>query len=109
MSICLEVFLGGSVGRRRRFMLSSDVFAFVDHVWETSILPEIERYIRIPAKSPHFDPDWKKNGHIDEAVGLIERWCRAQEIPGLKTEVVRLEGRTPLLFMEIPGDTDDTV
>jgi acetylornithine deacetylase/succinyl-diaminopimelate desuccinylase-like protein len=72
-------------------------------------LPEIERYIRIPAKSPHFDPDWKKNGHIDEAVGLIERWCRAQEIPGLKTEVVRLEGRTPLLFMEIPGDTDDTV
>jgi len=95
-------------------MLSSDVLSFVDHAWETSILPEIERYIRIPAKSPHFDPDWKKNGHIDEAVGLIERWCRAQEIPGLKTEVVRLEGRTPLLFMEIPGapssnGVDDTV
>src|SRR5690348_11562369 len=114
MSICLEVFLGGSVGKRRGFMLSSDVLAFVDHAWETSILPEIERYIRIPAKSPHFDPDWKKNGHIDEAVGLIERWCRAQDIPGLKTEVLRLEGRTPLLFMEIPGAPssnggDDTV
>jgi acetylornithine deacetylase/succinyl-diaminopimelate desuccinylase-like protein len=46
---------------------------------------------------------------MDQAVELIERWCRAREIEGLSVEVVRLEGRTPVIYMEIPGASDDTV
>ena len=77
--------------------------AFVDGRWDTSVLPVLEQYIAIPNKSPAFDPDWQAHGHMDRAVALVEAWCRAREIAGLRVEVVRLPGRTPLLFMEIPG------
>lgn len=83
--------------------------ATIDELWQESITDELVEYVRIPAKSPHFDPDWAKNGYIDEAVDHIARWCREQPIEGLQVEVVRLEGRTPLIFMEVPGTVDDTV
>ena len=47
---------------------------FVDEVWMDSIVPELVEYIRIPAKSPHFDPDWEKNGYIEDAVKQIFSW-----------------------------------
>jgi acetylornithine deacetylase/succinyl-diaminopimelate desuccinylase-like protein len=82
---------------------------FVDRVWTESIVPAITEYIKIPNKSPYYDPDWQKHGHMDRAVKLIEGWCRSREIEGMKIEVVRLEGRTPVIFMEIPGTTNETV
>ena len=90
------------------------VDSFVSETWDKSIVPSITEYIAIPNKSPAFDKDWKKNGHMDRAVELIASWCRARAIPGLKLEVVRLknekgEERTPVIFMEIPGQTNDTV
>ncbi len=81
----------------------------IDAYWEESITSELVDYVRIPAKSPHFDPDWEKNGFIDKAVDHIARWCRDQPIEGLVVEVIRLEGRTPIIFMEVPGAVDDTV
>ena len=90
------------------------VESFVSQTWDASIVASITEYIAIPNKSPAFDKDWKKNGHMDRAVELIAGWCRARAIPGLKLEVVRLknekgEERTPVIFMEIPGQTSDTV
>lgn len=82
---------------------------FVDQVWEDSIVPELIEYIRIPAKSPAFDPDWERNGHIEAAVQQISDWCQRQDLPGMHCEVVRLPGRTPLIYMDIPGEGDDTV
>ena len=79
---------------------------FVAQVWDESILPELIEYVRIPNKSPHFDPDWKANGHMDRAADQIEAWCKARPIPGLVVERVQLEGRTPLLYMEVPGASD---
>ena len=81
--------------------------SFVGKAWDESIVPALMEYIRIPNKSPAFAPEWQAN--MDKAVRLIESWCRAREIPGLKVEVVRLEGRTPVIFMEVPGTTRDTV
>ena len=80
---------------------------FVDRVWDQSITPSLVDYIKIPNKSPVFEPDWASLGHMDKAVALIEGWCKEQDIEGLTVEVVRLEGRTPLLYMEIPGDRQD--
>ena len=71
---------------------------FVDEMWNDSIVPELVEYIKIPNKSPHFDPDWEANGYMEDAVKQIAAWCRAQDIPGMTVEVVRLEGRTPLIF-----------
>ncbi len=85
--------------------------AHVEKVWEEEIVPKLVDYIRIPNKSPAFDADWKANGHMGEAVELIAQWCKKQPIRGLTVEVIEHEGRTPLIFMEIPGHPeagDDT-
>jgi acetylornithine deacetylase/succinyl-diaminopimelate desuccinylase-like protein len=82
---------------------------FVDEVWMDSIVPELIEYIKIPNKSPHFDPDWEQNGYMEDAVQQIHAWCKQQDIPGMEIEIVRLPGRTPLIFMDIPGDNDDTI
>ncbi len=81
----------------------------IDEHWRTSIVPALERYIAIPNQSPSFDPDWARNGHMERAVELVVDWVRAQAVDGLMLEVVRLPGRTPLLWLELPGDGDDTV
>jgi acetylornithine deacetylase/succinyl-diaminopimelate desuccinylase-like protein len=82
-------------------------------LWEREIIPTLFDYIRIPNRSPAYDPGWREVGHMDRAVALIEAWCRRQPIPGLTVEVVRLEGRTPVIYMEIPappgGRANDTV
>ena len=84
-------------------------FAHVERVWDETIVPSLVDYIRIPNKSPHFDAQWAEHGYMDQAVDLIAGWCRERPIEGLTLEVVRLEGRTPLLYMEIPGDSERTV
>ncbi len=86
---------------------------FIDELWMDSIVPELVEYIRIPAKSPHFDADWASNGYVEDAVRQVFNWCKAQDVNGIELEIVRLEGRTPLIFMEISaqGDADpeDTI
>ena len=89
---------------RQDVQLDSDrLSAFVDEVWEDEIIPGLETYVAIPAKSPAFDADWQAHGYIDVAVAQIEAWCRGRGIDGLEIEVVKLGGRTPLIYMEHPG------
>ena len=78
---------------------------FVDQIWGDAIVPTLVDYIRIPNKSPAFDPDWAAHGHMEEAVSLFERWARAEiaGLPGATLEIVRLPGRTPLMLIEVPG------
>src|SRR3990167_8778851 len=82
---------------------------YINDLWDKSIVPTLMDYIRIPNKSPLFDPDWQKHGYMQKAVDLLATWCQKQNIPGMKLEVVRLENRTPVIFIEIPGQSDDTI
>ena len=84
---------------------------FVDSIWDEAVVPTLVDYVRIPNKSPAFDPQWAEHGHMAEAVSLLEGWARARlpELPGATLEVVRLEGRTPVILIEVPGTVDDTV
>src|SRR5262249_43387039 len=72
--------------------------------WDESILPTLAEFVRIPNKSPLFDSQWESHGHMERAVQLVADWCSAQPIPGMKVEVHRLPGLTPVLLAEIPGD-----
>ncbi len=83
--------------------------AFINQQWDEQIVPELMEYIRVPNKSPLFDADWQAHGYMEKVVSQFERWCRAQAVPGASVEVVRLAGRTPLLYIEVPGTVDDTV
>jgi acetylornithine deacetylase/succinyl-diaminopimelate desuccinylase-like protein len=94
-------------------MDASRIDRYVGDKWDDEIVPQLVEYIRIPNKSPMFDADWVAHGYMDDAVRLMEGWARAQPIPGMQVEVLRLEGRTPLIFIEIPaahgGSDDDCV
>ncbi len=80
----------------------------VEDTW-ASIVPTLEQYIRIPNQSPLFDPEWKRNGHMNRAVALAHSWVESQQIKGLTIDVHEIEGRTPVIFMEIEGDASGTV
>jgi acetylornithine deacetylase/succinyl-diaminopimelate desuccinylase-like protein len=82
---------------------------FVETAWTEKIVPALQEYLTIPNQSPLYDPNWNTNGYLDQATELIAKWIRRQNVPGLTLDVVRLPGRTPLLFIEIPGDTRETV
>ncbi len=81
----------------------------VDAAWADSILPQLIEYVRIPNKSPLFDPDWEAHGHMEAAVQLMLRWAQAEAPAGSRIEVLRLQGRTPVLMVDVPGDVDDCV
>jgi acetylornithine deacetylase/succinyl-diaminopimelate desuccinylase-like protein len=76
---------------------------FVESVWDQSIVERLIEYIRIPNKSPAFDPSWREHGHMHRAVALIADWCKSQPIEGLVVEVIEHPGRTPIIWAEVPG------
>jgi acetylornithine deacetylase/succinyl-diaminopimelate desuccinylase-like protein len=84
---------------------------FVDQCWGDAIVPTLVDYIRIPNKSPAFDPDWASHGYMEEAVRLFEGWARERLalLPGATLEIVQLPGRTPLILIEVPGNSAETV
>lgn len=76
--------------------------------WDGDIVKQITDYISIPAKSPTFDSDWAQHGFIDTVMRNAAAWVEAQKVEGLTLEIVRLEGRTPVLFFEIPATRADS-
>lgn len=87
-----------------------DGAAALSHVtqqWDRDIVKQLTDYIAIPAKSPGFDKDWVQHGHIETVVRNAAAWIEAQKVEGLKLEVVRLPGRTPVLFFEVAATKPD--
>src|SRR5215813_9043128 len=76
----------------------------IARTWDDSILERLVAYVRIPNKSPHFDPDWERHGYMEAAVGLMADWCREQPLAGMKVQVRQLPGKTPLLLVDVPGE-----
>jgi len=92
-------------------MDSSEAADFIGALWEGEILPLLADYIAIPCKSPAFDPEWERHGHMEMAVNLLAGWAREKlkSLPGATLDVVRLAGRTPLIVIEVPGRTSGTI
>ncbi|MEF7615402.1 M20 family metallopeptidase [Aquincola sp. MAHUQ-54] len=92
---------------------SAAIGAFAARAWDEEIVPALTRYIGIPAKSPMFDADWQQHGHVDQVVREAAAWVESRQVAGLTLEVIRLEGRTPVIFFEVPatkpGSTDTVV
>lgn len=84
---------------------------FVERSWREEIVPQLIEYIRIPNKSPSFDPDWASHGYMDKAVAMFAAWGKEKiaRIDGATLEIVRLPGRTPVILIEIPGRGEDRV
>jgi acetylornithine deacetylase/succinyl-diaminopimelate desuccinylase-like protein len=81
----------------------ADLQPFVDRRWEDELLPRLIEYIKVPAKSPAFDPSWAAHGYLDAVIRDAHEWCRTQEIAGIQLEVVSIAGHTPCLFFDVPA------
>ena len=77
----------------------------VSQAWDDDLVTQLTNYIAIPAKSPMFDADWAQHGLIDKVVQNAFEWVQAQKVPGLTLEIIRLSGRTPVLFFEVAAST----
>lgn len=79
---------------------------FIAHRWQDDLLPVLTEYIAIPCQSPAFEADWADRGHMQRAVTLMTDWARARlaEVPGAQVEVVSLPGRTPVIYVDVPGE-----
>jgi acetylornithine deacetylase/succinyl-diaminopimelate desuccinylase-like protein len=76
-----------------------------------SALPVLEQYAAIPCLSPSFDAGWSANGHLERAAELFAGWATGLAIRGATVSIRRLEGRTPMLVVDVPAtaDADGTV
>lgn len=87
--------------------------AYATRRWDEAIVPALTDYIGVPAKSPMFDADWQAHGYLERVVRDAAAWVESRNVAGLKLEVVRIDGRTPVIFFEVPatkaGSTDTVV
>jgi acetylornithine deacetylase/succinyl-diaminopimelate desuccinylase-like protein len=74
-----------------------------DQAWQDRIVPALTRYIEVPAKSPMFDAEWAAHGLLDRVVRDAAAWVESRKVAGLKLELLRLEGRTPVIFFDVPS------
>ncbi len=87
---------------------------FVNKEWDETIIPSLEAFIKIPNKSPNFDPDWEKHGYMLKAAEMMMKWVNEQKqnIQGMTASLEILPGRTPLIYIDVPAfntDSDETV
>lgn len=87
----------------------SKLTEFVSQSWKNHIIPTLMDYIRIPNKSPLFDPNWEKHGYMENAVELFFQWAKAHACQGMHAEIIRLPHRTPLIYLDIPGQIKETI
>ena len=85
-------------------MDASKLKSFVGTLWDDAVVPSLTEYIRIPNKSPTFDPHWERNGHMEAAINLMADWCRAQPIAGMRIEVAYIDA-VPL-SVDTPDDLE---
>jgi acetylornithine deacetylase/succinyl-diaminopimelate desuccinylase-like protein len=90
-------------------MQTSQLTTHINDFWDRDILPTLQDYVRIPNESPLFDPDWQAHGHMQRAVELVADWIRRQNVPDAQLEVLQDGNHTPLLLVEFPGRSADTV
>ncbi|MCP2261810.1 Acetylornithine deacetylase/Succinyl-diaminopimelate desuccinylase [Streptoalloteichus tenebrarius] len=75
----------------------------VQGLWDDAVLPSLSDLVAVPAVSPAFDPEWAASGHLDAAVEHVRRWIAGRTLPNVTIEVIQLDGRTPLLLVDVPA------
>ena len=81
----------------------------IEDFWDANILPTLTDYIKIPNKSPAFDPDWKQNGHMDAVLALAKKWIEKFQPDGSTVHIEEGEDKTPMIIIEIPGERDGNI
>lgn len=81
----------------------------INDFWDSEIVPTLKKYIKIPNKSPSFDKNWKKNGHMDKVLALAKTWSEKHLPKRAKIIIKESAGRTPVLLVDVPGEKSGNV
>lgn len=76
---------------------------FIDKYWDESLQPAIEEFVRIPNLSRDYDENWQTNGRLEQAAQHVIDWALKQNIKGMKVKLLKDEGKTPMVYMDIEG------
>ena len=90
-------------------MNSKNLKKHIHDFWDDKIVPTLIEYIKIPNKSPSFDPDWEKHGHMDRVLDLAVKWTEKNKPEGSMVTIKKSPGRTPLLLLDIPGSKEGNI
>ncbi|WP_455211997.1 M20/M25/M40 family metallo-hydrolase [Kaarinaea lacus] len=82
---------------------------YIHDFWDQHIIPSLTKYIAIPCLSIDFDPQWHSHGYMDQVETLALDWLRRHVEPEWTIHHERMPGRTPLIIVEVPGDSEHTV
>ena len=89
-------------------------FNSVSRNFDSSVIPTLIEYIKIPNKSPAYNGGKWDEPETDEVIDLFVNWVNRQAMPNIEVGVRRITGRTPVIYIEIPAsesysDKKDTV
>ena len=74
----------------------------INSFWDSKITPVLIDYIKIPNKSPSFDPDWEKNGHMEKVLNLAMKWAEDNKPKGSTLSYEQTPGKTPIILLSAP-------
>ena len=90
-------------------MNTKKIIKDIHSFWDCEIVPALIEYIKIPNKSPSFDPDWEKHGYMDKVLNLAADWTEKNKPSGSEMIIKKSPGRTPLLLLDIPGTKEGNI
>ncbi len=90
-------------------MNTKKIIENINTFWDNKITPTLVDYIKIPNKSPSFDPDWESHGHMDKVLDLALEWTKKNKPSDAIVTVERTPGRTPIILVDIPGKKDGNI
>lgn len=80
---------------------------YITNEVESHVLSTLMDYIRVDNLSINFDPEWATNGKHEKAADILLKWALSQNVKGLKGEVLKIEGLSPLIHLEIESNGRD--
>ena len=82
---------------------------YINQFWDDHITQTLVDYIRIPNKSPGFDPAWIESGHMAAALDLAKEWVEKHKPKPSTVHVFQKDNRTPLILIDCPGEVEGNI
>ena len=72
----------------------------ISKIFNTTTLPNLMNFIRIPNTSPEFDPEWDKNNLLLKASKLIITFIKTLQLKNTEITLLKDENHTPFILTE---------
>lgn len=82
-------------------LLKSEVYETIQNLWKNEALTGLQDFIRLPALSRAFDPEWESKGILKQALVLAKDWGKVQ-LPHATFEILESPTIPPALKIRIP-------